>query len=239
MKNIKKFKMFLEGKENIEKIEGVLPFFPGFQNTIFGDTESQEYNMIENYNDNNSINYTYDDFDWDYKEFFKDVAKLCFNVLEPIILKLPFVEKMVYADIYNPKYYNYSNDMINVDYNINIHEMKKYFLNDSTLEDIENYNFDKDLEYKLEFLENCIKSDYTSRSGFISHYSNDITIWLKDILKNELEETQISSLIEYAILFEIDISGIDLQNEIYNSESLYNSIADEFNGLQPIMILEK
>ena len=233
MKNIKKFKMFLEGKENNKKIEGTLPFFPGFYNTQFGEFERQENDMIEYYNEENSTNYTYDDFDWSYSEVFNEVARLCFDTIEPMLLKLPFVEKMTYDGSYSPKQYNYRNDAINVTYGIDYDAMKKYFLEDSTLEEIEEYSFDDDLEYKVDYINGCIKSEYTSGPGFTSHYSNDVSVWLKGLFTGDLEDTQLNSLIEYASLFEDEMEEKEVM--VYDGESLFDVIDEEFNTLQPKM----
>jgi hypothetical protein len=234
---IHNFGKFLENKENKElrTIEGTLPYFTGFYNTPFGEFDSQEMDNIETYNDENDTNLSFDDFEWEYQDALNDVAKLCFDTLEPLIIKLPFVEKVTYVDLYSPKEYNYRNDQINVDYLVDYDKMIKYFIGNLTLSDIENYDYDEDAEYKNEFIDNCIKSDYTSRPGFTSYYSNDIQEWLKDLLKDNLSDTQITSLIEYALYYENEISEDYNDDVIHDDDSLFNAISEEFALIYPKM----
>jgi len=232
------FKKFLENNNN-KIVEGTLPFFPGFYETEFSDFEKIEFDLIEIYNNENKTNYTYDDFDWDYDNVLKEVANLCYDAIKPQLMKLSFILDMKFVDVYSPKYYNYSTDQINIDYTIDYNKMKKYFLGDSTLEDIENRDFDDNFDYMYDYIDECIKSEYTSRPGFTSYYSNDIIEWLKDLLNEDLSDTQITSLIEYATIYEYE-NNIDGDNDndndyIYNSESLFNSIVEDFNTLIPEM----
>lgn len=60
------------GKAKGNTIEGYLPVFPGFYNTLF---QADEEQVIED-------PYTYDDYDFDYKQYHQDVAKEAVEVVE-------------------------------------------------------------------------------------------------------------------------------------------------------------
>ena len=79
------------------------------------------------------------------------------------------VTKIIYNKLISPKYYNYSTDIIDV--NIEFSQ-----------ENIDNiYKIIK--ENQNEF-DTYIKDNYTSYDGFMSNYSNDPALFVKDFIQD-------------------------------------------------------
>lgn len=185
-----------KSESTAEKVGSYLPIFSGFYNTIF---EAQEDTVIEE-------PYTSDDYDFDYDEYNQDVAKACVKVvggwLEDFDIKVEFEE------LISPKQYNYSNDSINVE----------YVLGKDSMEKILEY-----LKDNKEAFTEYAKKRYTSRSGFISSYSNDANEWIADLnewnagVKSTSSEDlshKLGSVLEFI-----------LENEGHDEQDLYDSIS--------------
>ena len=172
------------------KINSWLPVFPGFYNTIFEPNE--EYLIAEGK--------TYDDYNWNYLEYYKDVAERCCEALEESFEE--FEIKIEFQNIHSPKEYNFSNDIINCQYTISQKGINKIlkFLND---------HFDLFHQY--------IKNTYSSRSGFISFYSNDAYTWIENFKQEPTHKHYIGSILNF-------VSDLDQWDLFYACESSHESI---------------
>lgn len=106
------------------------PLFPGFYNTVF---EPDEESLIQQYNVCNNTNYSYEDFEWDYKGYFESIGRGFVERLEAKFQELLPI-KIEYQSIYHPKYYNYSNDEVNVRVTVSLNRLlRKQSKNQSLL----------------------------------------------------------------------------------------------------------
>jgi hypothetical protein len=170
-----------------KRIESYLPVFPGFYNTIF---EATEDNIIES-------PYTYDDYDFNYKQYEIDMTKECVYAIERQLPEYGIKGvSIIWQSISSPREYNFTNDSINV----------LYKLTNESLSDLNKYIIDNS-----EAFQKFLTRKFTSCSGFISFYSPSLEVWINEYLndKNKLE-TCFGSLLEF--IFE---------NEGYTQEDLY------------------
>lgn len=72
------------------------------------------------------------------------------------------IESIEFEGSHSPQFYNFSNDSINVSITINTDKLYEYILENKEY-------FTKEIQY-----------EFTSRSGFIPYYSNDIDDWEKE-----------------------------------------------------------
>jgi len=167
------------------KVKSYLPIFPGFYNTIF-DNEFNEDNEIEYWRQetkNNDLNW--DDLDFDYVDYHLNISKDSCNFIEEKLKESGFNIVVHFEELISPKYYNYSNDSINVTYEFDKDEIRR----------IKTY-----LLQSVEDFEVFIENRYTSRSGFISSYSNDHKTWLFEYIDNIQDMPHIlGSIFEFII----------------------------------------
>jgi len=176
------------GKTKESTIEGYLPVFPGFYNTLF---QADEEMIIED-------PHTYDDYDFDYKQYEQDVAKKAVETVEKWLKD--FDIKIKFQELISPKYYNFSNDSINVEYIIGKDTIKKML----------DY-----LEIEKEAFAKYIKDRYTSRDGFSSSYSSDSEEWIKYLKEGYKREHVFGSVLDFI-----------LENEGHDQEDLYYAVSD-------------
>lgn len=169
------------------------PLFPGFYNTIFEyDSEDEE---IREYNREHEINFTYDDFDWDYSDYHQRVSKGFVKEIESKLKeKLPI--KIKYQQLSSPQYYNFKNDSINIEVTVSLPRLLKWLKENA--EEASSY-----------FIEN-----YTSYDGFISYHSNDINDWLKKEYIMEEPAHRIGALLDCFYRMEITDDYIDVYYEL-------------------------
>lgn len=173
--------------KRLTKYQTYCPLFPGFYNSFL--EYSNEDSDIEHYNDENGTNYDYDDFEWNYVEYQKRVAKSFVNRLE-FELNTFINVRINFQEIISPKLYNFSTDSVNVEIKVNLKEL------------IGLISDRKDLATQY------FKDKYTSCSGFISFHSNDINDWLNIAYIKENEAHRVGSLLECLATLEIDSDNI-------------------------------
>ena len=163
--------------DNLKIVEGYLPIFNGFYNSVFE-------NLIENEDEGTTD--------------IKEVVKLVFEKVTEKLKKYNFISQAIFENLNSPKEYNYYNDSINC----------QYIISQENLLNIYKYIRKNKKEFKK-----YLKENYTSYSGFISSYSNNLKGWtVKKVLKNQ---HQLSSIFEFI-----------LQNQEYNEISLYYDVVD-------------
>jgi hypothetical protein len=189
----------------MKTIKTYLPIFSGFYNTIFeANGEDEE---IDNINSERKLKnlppIDYDDCNFDYNEYCRDVSIQCTNYIEKELKELNFISSIQFEALKSPKEYNFANDSINIEIELsedNIKEIKKFLYN----------NLD---EYKQYLINN-----YTSYSGFSSSYPNTLQGW-QEITKDFNDYTENGHYLGSILEFICQINDI-------NSDTMYDSLSD-------------
>lgn len=172
------------------KKETFLPIFSGFYNTIFDHSDSMiecdiqcENEFKDNYTELFEVGISYEYYlqnNWkyrDYKNYYIECSKKITDNLTTLD-HCNIIKSVKFQKLISPKYYNFHNDSINCIIDFNSRKLKKY------------------LSENLESFKQYIKDRYTSRSGFISYYSNDYNDWLD--IKN-YNAHQIGSVLNFVL----------------------------------------
>ena len=179
---------------NKREINTYLPLFTGFYEGIYEPDEDMEIEYInELRNDKKLKPIEFDDCEFDYDKYYLDISSQLCEILENELSV--FVNKIEFQSLESPKYYNYSNDVIDC-----IIQPKKQAI----------LNYIK--KHKKEF-DIYLKDTYTSYDGFISHYDNnsDSKDWSsKSIINNE---HQLGSVLNFICINE-GITEHDLYYEL-------------------------
>ena len=196
------------------KIKTWLPVFPGFYNTIFEpnneDVEIDEINRLRL--DQGLPKITYDECEWNYKEYFEEVSTQCVCIIENELRQMGMVISIKFEELRSPQFYNYSNDAINIEVE----------LSDKNIDVIKTYIYANINPFSV-----YIKDEYTSRSGFYSRYSNDVRDWVG---KENLEhEHKLGSILQFILFNEEfdDMSLFDLITDTYICASNYSELTGE------------
>lgn len=173
--------------KRLTKYSTFAPLFTGFYGTLF--EYDNEESDIEWYNEENKTDLSYDDFEWNYKEYHNRIAKAFVNRLESEINDFLPV-KIEFTELHSPKEYNFYNDSIWINVELNLKAL-----------------LGKIKEHK-NLATQYFKSHYTSCSGFISFHSPNIEDWLTE--KYILEDTghRIGALLDCLCQCEIDTDDI-------------------------------
>lgn len=161
--------------------------------------------------DHKLTSYTYD-----HKKYTKDLASIISEFIEyEIILNNDELKKYITkvsfnGNVNNPRFYNYSTDTFELDLNINKKELTKRF----------NYL----LKNEKELLEEVIKSNFASYSGFISFFPEKLDEYI------ELSELKDINSVEkiLALVFRVELELNFDENELI--ESLYQFVFDQLVG---------
>ena len=174
---------------HMETIKTFLPVFPGFYNTLYEFDDTGIVDLMEVPD--------IDFLDIDYQAYKTDVAK---SFCEFIESEVDFIDKVTFENISSPREYNFYNDAINVEITLNIAELQKYLLD----------NF--------EALDEYLCNNYTSCSGFISHYSNTAKEWQEEtnnFTRLDIDSHRLGALLSFYF-----------DHENYTSEQIYYSVMD-------------
>ena len=192
----------------MKSIETYLPVFPGFYGTIFeASNEEDEIHDINSQRNQKGLNdVSYNDCEWNYEEFRQGIAADCVNFVYNELNDL-FDGKLdiEFQKIVSPRFYNFTNDSINVEFKVS----------DEFLNSIKAYIFENNAP---EF-EEYIIDRYTSRSGFISSYSNEVDTWKNEYFDSIEDKGHIlGSLLDFVLRNEYD----DIEYVMYeNCENRY------------------
>jgi hypothetical protein len=168
------------------KIETHCPLFPGFYNTYL---EPNEENEIYSHNQEYNTDLSYDDFEWDYKDYQERTASAFVESFEREFQDI-FPVEIKYQNISSPQYYNFSNDSINIEVDL---------------------DFDKFMEVVNENKENIkeyILEHYTSRDGFMSFHNNNVDVWCDSEYIMEDKEHRVGALMEALASHFMDMDDI-------------------------------
>lgn len=183
------------------KVQTFLPVFNGFYNTLFENLidNAAEF-AIDDYNEQNNTNLVYDDFDFNFVSIQNEICKDAVSKIEEKLNEIGINCTIIYENLVSPKYYNFSNDSINIEINF-----KKF----SQVIEILEQNFDSFTQY--------IKDNYTSRDGFISSHSSYASDWMEDLREDAKNEAhKVGAVLDF-ILQEI---------EEYKDEDLYYELCE-------------
>jgi hypothetical protein len=181
------------------KIQTYLPVFTGFYESLFDlDTD----NFCEEHD------CSYDDLEIDYNGYMIAVSKsLCIEVGRQMS---DFIGTIKFESLESPKYYNYSNDSINV-------------LIGPIKENISNYIY----EHKDEFCK-YLRDNYTSCDGFVSSHSNSFDEW-EQLTKNfrsfKVHTHYLGSVLQFIA-----------ENEEITEEDLYYNVMEQIDEYEYIKI---
>lgn len=137
-------------------INTYLPLFNGFYNTIwdyYTDTfiEDEIYHFKSEYD----LDIEYNDLEINWEEYHLELSKMITNEIEDVLKEYNLIKSASFESLYSPRYYNYRNDSINVDIEID----QKCITN---IKNVIHSNF----TYFMELVHDCT----TSVSGFIPYY---------------------------------------------------------------------
>lgn len=135
------------------KVETFLPIFSGFYGTRYEAPDPYPEDKPEYVRNEKEC-------EVDYSEYTDRMSKAVTANVESELSD--FVHSITFQRLRSPKYYNFANDAIDVEIEPNVSAIRQYVA--------DNY------EAFAEF----IRERYTSRSGFISHYSNDPDTWVNE-----------------------------------------------------------
>ena len=188
---------------NIMNVQTFLPVFNGFYNTLFEDIlDNAVDDAIEYYNEQNSTELNYDDFNFNFVSIQNEICKDAVIKIEDKLNEIGINCKIIYENLVSQREYNFSNDSINIEINF-----KKF----SQVIEILEQNYDSFTQY--------IKDNYTSCSGFISSHSSYASDWIKDLRENSENETHKVGAVLNFILQEI---------EDYKDEDLYFDLCENY-----------
>jgi len=165
-----------------ETIETWLPVFSGFYYTIWDDIDETciQYDL-EHESEFREIYPELEKLPWNFiEENFRDCVQWGVgqvNIVKGICDEMPdFLNEIVpglvnscqYQEIRRPREYNFTNDAVNVAFDINLTVLRKFIYE------------------HVNQLEDYLQKRYTSRDGFFSYYPNTIVDW-EDETQNFLQ----------------------------------------------------
>lgn len=183
-------------------IKSYLPIFPGFYSTSF-DSDNAEENTIYNLVEEEGLDITDSDIDFNFKEYKDRIALSCIGSIEDFLKHDAFSIEIKFEKIYSPKEYNFSNDVIYCTYK----------LDNSNFDDFISYAKDNLREFKSFIIEK-----YSSRSGFSSFFDTDLKTWFNEYLDEDSDkfERAFTGLLEFY-----------LKNEGYSEDNMLSDCDSE------------
>jgi hypothetical protein len=175
-----------------------LPGFYGYYGSIFEDTDtSGEVDYINELRKENGLDPLEDEnlINWDYDTYYSELNKKLTGCVEDFIIELGIVKSITFVALHSPKFFNFSNDVIECKINVNVREARKY-INDN-----------------LEAFEVYLADNFKSRDGFTSFYSHDLNFWLEKMksFKN-LDHIEINAILDFVCSNE----DFDIVDYLYN-----------------------
>lgn len=169
------------------KVSTWLPLFSGFYETIWS-TDNDEEMELEYLNEERKNRgmpeITWDDVDWDYNGYQKNVVRGMTESVGEELIKQGFISAYKLQKLNSPREYNFANDSIHV-------AMTVTESNKNKIQDYLNSHLDAFATY--------IKDHYTSYDGFCSSYSNDVNGWLDDIDGTVTNQHMLASVLSFIL----------------------------------------
>lgn len=160
-----------------------LPGFYGYYGSIFDDVDTtSEVDYINEQRAENGLNElkSENSIDWNYTEYYSQLNKVLTDCVEEFLQNLKIVNSIDFIKLHSPKFYNFSNDVIECKIDIKVNEVKKY------------------INANLEAFKSYLIDNFKSRDGFISFYEYDLNFWLQKMksFKN-LDHIEINALLDF------------------------------------------
>lgn len=180
------------------KLNTNLPAFHGYYGSIFDDCDtSGELEYINELRAKKGLNEldNDNDFKYDYDTYYNQSNNSLTECVEDFLKELGIVKSIDFIKLHSPKYYNFTNDVIECKADINVLAVKEYIN-----------------KYKEDFAI-YLENNFKSRDGFQSFYDYDLKVWL-----NKMKSFKILDHIEInAILnFICEMEGFDIVDHLYN-----------------------
>ena len=182
------------------KFKTYLPIFTGFYGSPFEPDETNEIEYInEIRQDKNLKPINYEDCIFNYDKYYLELSEMLTDEIESQLKE--FVYSIEFEKLKSPKFYNFENDSIHCKIKPNKKAILNYIKN----------NFDLWAKY--------LKENYSSCSGFISHYSNNPNSkdWNNYNLINGTH--QLGSVLNFIAMNE-DITECDIYDWVLGNISL-------------------
>lgn len=148
----------------------------------------------------------------DYANYMANVGHLICEYLNDVLYMIFDDISIKYVCVNSPKYYNYSNDKIEVELKCDEEKL---------IIDLKGY-----INKHRESFKAYLRENFTSCDGFISFYSNSIVEWLN---KSEYDSVEISSMLEFVLY--------DYNGKIYDEMMYY--VYENINSYDVVMLSKK
>jgi hypothetical protein len=180
------------------KLNTNLPAFNGYYGSIFEDVDTSgeleyvnelriEKGLTELENDN--------DFNYNYDAYYSELNNVLTNCVEDFLIGLGMVKNITFIKMHSPKFYNYTNDVIECKIDINIKVVKDYIK-----------------ENEEQFV-NYLENNFKSRDGFSSFYEYDIEHWFNRMKTfKQLDHIEIHAILDFIC----ELEDFDIVNQLYN-----------------------
>lgn len=180
-----------------------LPAFYGYYGSTFDDVDtSSELEYINGERAENGLPELENDnlIEWNYKEYYSQLNLQLCDCVEDFLTELKLIKSIEFIALHSPKYYNFTNDVIECKIDVNSKNIRKYINNN------------------LEEFTNHLIENHKSRDGFSSFYEYDLDFWL-DRIENfkQLDHIETNSILSFIC----ENEGFILENELYNGNFDY------------------
>ena len=167
-----------------------LPCFNGFYGSLF---EAIIDNSVDDYLECNEVEY--DDCDFNYDEIRTEIATDYSKYVSDQLNELEIKNTIKFIAIDSPRTYNFENDEIVIELEINIVDVL-----------LKLYNY-------LDEFRDYILQRFTSRDGFISFVSNNSHDWLRDLMDKDNLERKLPTVLSF-LLGDDEYLKLDFINNI-------------------------
>lgn len=193
------------------KLNSNLPAFYGYYGSGIDEIDdSSELEYVNELRDANGMDplTSAEDFEYDWEGFYNQWNHSCTNIVEDHLKGLEMVKSIEFIKLHSPRFYNFTNDRIECEIDINVGPVKEYIFE----------NKDKFAEY--------LRDNFKSRDGFSSSYEYDVNFWINKLeYFEDLDHIEVCAVLDFIINNED--SDYNLFSEVYNSgESPYASITN-------------
>ena len=181
------------------KLNTNLPAFYGYYGSIFDDVDtSNELDYINELRTEKGLSELENDdlIEWDYKSYYDELNLQLCECVQDFLTDLEIIKSIDFVALHSPKYYNFTNDVIECKIDVNSKNIRKYINNNLQ-------------EFKKHLIEN-----HKSRDGFSSFYEYDLGFWL-DRMKSfkELDHIELNSILSFIC----ENEGFDIVDYLYNN----------------------
>jgi hypothetical protein len=198
----------------IQKIKTYCPVFNGFYDTIHESVlDNAIYDFISDSNEEGETHLEYNDLVIDNKKYQTDYSKEFVEEVGKALKEKGFIKNIVFEEVASPRFYNFSNDSINVEVE----------LNKTNINNIREY-----IKKHIDGFEFYIEEQYTSCDGFTSFFSNDADVWIKEYTEGltnfENDCMHIGTILDFICLTE-EIMNQSIASELFEKMSGYDYIS--------------